>query len=173
MKLTHVLEAEQAEDKVVLGRKWIAGHPEATFSDFRQYALSIGFTRTTAEMFFTSQKTELKRKKVGEALDLGDLRAAVGHKDDKDDKELSDEQKEKIKKFTSKKEEDDKKRSDLKEHDGETLATTLERGKNKLNSWYAGFYDGFHGHNESDADDSQYKRGYRKGKSTASQKMYG
>lgn len=62
---------------------------------------------------------------------------------------------------------------DLFEHDGETLATTLERGRSKLNSWYTGFYAGFHGQSEPKGQDDQYEQGYRKGKSAAAAKMNG
>lgn len=61
--------------------------------------------------------------------------------------------------------------SDLFEHEGESIATMLERGKNKLNSWYVGFYDGFHGNAEAKDEDDNYDRGFRKGKSAASQKL--
>lgn len=63
--------------------------------------------------------------------------------------------------------------TDLFEHDGETLATTLERGKSKLNDWYEGFYAGFHGQAEQDDRSEQFNAGFRKGKTASSQKMNG
>lgn len=61
----------------------------------------------------------------------------------------------------------------LLEHDGESLATTLERGKTGLNDWYKGFYAGFHGEPEPKECTHDFCKGHRRGKSVANQKING
>jgi hypothetical protein len=57
----------------------------------------------------------------------------------------------------------------INENEDETLEDILKKGKSNYNSWYTGFYRGYHGkpYQESKAD-KHYKSGYKEGKSAKS-----